>query len=461
MNRRQLLTALLCSSAAGMAAGVARSRFKPQRPPNFVIIYCDDLGYGDVGATGGRAIPTPNLDRMAREGITLTDYYAPANVCTPSRAGLLTGRYPMRTGLPRVLLVPDKGGLPLNEITYAKALKPTYVSALIGKWHLGHTAPAWPPTAHGFDLFYGIPYSHDMSPLRLFEFEGDKATGEWPVDYHHLQQSFYARAERFLDDNHARPFGLELALSAPHLPSYPEPDFAGKSQNAAAYGDTVMEIDAIAGRLFAKLKALDIDRDTLVIFTSDNGPWFEGSTGGLRQRKGGGAYDGGYRVPFIARWPGQIPPGTRSDAIAMGIDLFPTMCALAGQSLPKGLELDGRDISAVLMRNAPSPHQDLLLFQGEDVVGVRTQRWKYISADFYMNYEMPLEGRGYPQLYNMRDPTEQYSVASLHPDIVHALQARLRQANAEFAHYRNGPSPLETMAKHMPGNPHVPEIWQD
>ena len=457
MRRRDTLGGMLAATAATI--GTPMLAAGARRKPNFIVIYCDDLGYGDVGPTGGRDIPTPHIDRMAREGLTLTDYYAPANVCTPSRAGLLTGRYPVRTGLSRVLLAADKGGLPANEKTIAQALKPTYATALIGKWHLGHVAPYWPPTQYGFDLFYGIPYSHDINPLALYAFEGAEQKGEWAVDYPRLQQQFMMQAEQFIDGNRDRPFFLELALSAPHLPNYPAAAFAGRSA-AGAYGDCVMEIDAIVGRVLAKLSTLGLDRDTLVIFTSDNGPWFEGSTGGLRARKGGGGYDGGYRVPFIARWPGRIAPNTRSDALAMGIDLMPTFCALAGVQLSPDLKVDGKDISRVLLHNGASPHDELLLFQDENVVAVRTQKWKYVTADFYMNILMPLERRGYPQLYDMSDKREQYSVASLHPDVVRIMRARLQRAEAEFAPYRkSGALPLSEQGRERRG--HVPEEWRD
>ncbi|WP_068092213.1 sulfatase family protein [Novosphingobium rosa] len=449
--------AALAAGLAGSMTGVAHAA-APKRQPNFIVILCDDMGYGDIGPMGGRDIPTPHLDRMAREGITLTDYYAAANVCTPSRAGLLTGRYPVRTTMSRVLLANDTHGLPKSEKTIADALKPAYASALIGKWHLGHTGDDWDATHYGFDLFYGIPYSHDISPLAIYEFQKGQKKGQWEPDYPGLQQQFYARAEQFIDENAKRPFFLELALSSPHLPNYPAKGFEKGSKNGGAYGDTVMEIDSIVGRLMAKLAALGLDRDTMVIFTSDNGPWFEGSTGGLRQRKGGGAYDGAYRVPFIARWPGAIPAGRRSDAIAMGIDIMPTLCALAGLPQPAGVTVDGKDITGVLTRGGATPHEQLLLFQDEDVVGIRTQQWKYVRADFYMKFEMSLEGRGYPQLYDMHDPREQYSVASLHPDIVKAMQARMKQAEADFAPFRgNRPNAL------MPAREgtHVPAMWQD
>jgi arylsulfatase A len=288
MDRRTLLGTGIASMVASL---LARPSFAASRKPNFIVIYCDDLGYGDVGVDGGTTIQTPHIDAMAAEGITLTDYYAPANLCTPSRAAMLTGRYAIRTGLGRgVIMQNDTRILPLSEVTIAKALKPDYVSALIGKWHLGHKGPSWSPTKHGFDLFYGLPYSHDMEPLTLYQDEGNGLT-ELPFHYTDLQEMFYARAVQFIEANKNRPFFLDLALSAPHLPNYPFGIFAGKSA-AGAYGDVVMEIDDIVGRLMAKLKVLGLDGNTLVIFTSDNGPWFEGSTGGLRQRKGGGAYDG-------------------------------------------------------------------------------------------------------------------------------------------------------------------------
>lgn len=458
VDRRSVLRSAMAAACTYAVGAVAAPR---KKRPNFIIIYCDDLGYGDVGPTAGRSVPTPNLDRMAQQGLVLTDYYAPANVCTPSRAGLLTGRYPIRTGLTKALLAQDSDVLPTAEVTIAEALRPTYRSALIGKWHLGHTGADWSPTKHGFDLFYGIPYSHDISPLKVMEHDQSGAKGEWEPDFPRLQQQFYARAERFIEEHRDRPFFLELALSSPHLPNYPAPGFEKTSQLAGAYGDTIVEIDAIVGRMLAKLAALEIDDNTLLIFTSDNGPWFEGSTGGLRQRKGGAGYDGAYRVPFIARWPDRIPAGTRSDAIAMGIDLLPTFCALGDIAPPKNVELDGKDISALLTRQGASPHEELLLFQGKDVVGIRTQQWKYVNADFYMSYFVLLEKRGYPQLYDMRDPSEQYSVASLHPDVLREMRARLARAAERFASFK-GPadSPLDAQRKAPP--PHdIPRQWSD
>lgn len=456
MDRRKVLAGGIGLAATGLAQAAMP---KTSRRPNFIVIYCDDLGYGDIGATGGRDIPTPHLDRMAREGLTLTDYYAPANVCTPSRAGLLTGRYAIRSGMSKVLNANDKRILPKSEITVAQALKPAYASAMIGKWHLGHSGPSWAPTNYGFDLFYGLPYSHDILPLKVYEFDKSGQTGEWEPDYPRLQQQFYARAERFIEEQRNGPFFLELALSSPHLPNYPAAGFEHASSRAGAYGDTVMEIDAIVGRLMDKLKTLGIDRDTLVMFSSDNGPWFEGSTGGLRQRKGGAGYDGGYRVPFIARWPKTIRPNIRSDALSMGIDLLPTCCALAGVPVPAGVVLDGKDLSAVLLRGAASPHDELVLFQGEEVVGIRTQKWKHVNADLYQDYFILLDDRGYPQLYDMVRLGEQYSVASLHPDVLKAMQARLKRAVERFAPFRTQPSALDPQRANTRER-HVPEQWR-
>jgi len=407
------------------------------RPPNFIVVLCDDLGCGDVGIYGGR-IPTPTIDRMAAEGVLLTDYYAPANICSPSRAGLLTGRYPVRTGLGfEVIMQQDDRGLPLSELTIAKALKPAYASALFGKWHLGHRGEAWPPTRHGFDEFFGIPYSHDMKPLAYFEAHaGSDEVLESAVDLPQLQQRFYEHAERFIAANRERPFFVELALSSPHLPPYPHPDFDARGF-AGPYGAVVEEIDSIMARLLAKLAELGLSEDTIVVFTSDNGPWFEGSPGWLRERKGGGAYDGGYRVPCIVWGPGRIPAGRRAGVICMGIDILPTLLALAGMPAPADVALDGRDLTDVVMRSGPSPHEHLVLFDNEDPIGIRTQRWKYIASAYYRGARLPTALLGYDQLYDLEaDPSENYSVASVHPDVAADLRDRLAAAKVEFAPYR-------------------------
>ncbi len=433
MQRRDFLQTTALGLAWFALTGLAKAPPLP-RKPNFVIVLCDDLGYGDVGAFGAKLIKTPNLDRMAAEGVCLTDYYAPANICTPSRAGLLTGRYPIRTGLGyEVIQQADDRGLPLTEVTLPKALKADYVSGLFGKWHLGHTGPSWPPTKHGFDTYFGIPYSHDMRPLALYESHtGSDEVVSMPADLPTLQQQFYAKAEAFIEANHDRPFLVELALSTPHLPDIAPPPFKGTSA-AGGFGDMVVEIDSLMGRLMAKLKALKIDRDTLVLFTSDNGPWYEGSSGPLRERKGGGAYDGASRVPFIARMPGTLPAGRRVASMASGVDILPTLCAMAKVPLPANVTIDGKDLTPVLLKGAASPHEEIILFDNENVVGIRTQRWKYVDRAYYRNMNLPFGLMNLDELYDLSiDPGENYSVASLHPDVLADMKARFARAKATF-----------------------------
>ncbi len=401
------------------------------RRPNIIVILADDLGYGDIGCDGGKHIRTPHLDRMAAEGVRFTDFYASANVCTPSRAGLLTGRYAIRSGLAHEVIQPaDTTGLPLSEVTIPQALKPDYATALIGKWHLGHVAPHWPPTAYGFDVFQGLPYSHDMRPLSLYEAEGEHvARDESKVDFAKLTEGFFARTLAFAEANRDRPFFVMLALTAPHIPLVPNPDDLTGSP-AGAYGEVVEEIDANVGRLIERLKALGLVENTLVVFTSDNGPWFEGSSGPFRDRKGGSAWDGGFRVPFIARQPGRIPAGLVVTGLSSNLDLLPTILSWAGAP-PLRVELDGKDISEMLVTGKGSPHDEILLFDNTHVAAVRTERWKLVARSYYRTYDIPLDRL--PLLFDMvADPGENYSVASLYPEALADLRGRLERARAKF-----------------------------
>lgn len=402
------------------------------RKPNIIVILADDLGYGDVGCNGSTHIRTPHIDRLAAEGARLTDFYASANVCTPSRAGLLTGRYAIRSGLAHEVIQPaDTTGLPPHAYTIPKALKPDYATALIGKWHLGHVAPHWPPTVQGFDRFYGLAYSHDMRPLQLFEAGPEGLVAhEGAVAMPKLTESFFAQTFAFIEEHRDRPFFALLALTAPHIPLRPNPDDPTGSP-AGDYGDVVEEIDLGVGRLLARLRALGLDEDTLVIFTSDNGPWFEGSSGPFRDRKGGSAWDGGFRVPFVARYPRQIPAGVESSVLASNLDILPTALALAGVSPPPGLELDGRDLSALLRGEGGPGHDEILLFDNNHVAGLRTPRWKLVARSYYRTYDAPLDGL--PLLFDMQsDPGETYSVASLHPEALAEMRERLARARARF-----------------------------
>jgi uncharacterized sulfatase len=441
MRRREALSMI----GVGMLTAPAVVRAAPARRPNVIVILADDLGYADLGCYGAKAIRTPNLDRLARGGARLTDFYAAANLCTPSRAGLLTGRYPIRTGLGHEVIQPgDSIGLPLAEVTLAEALKQGgYATGMVGKWHLGHVAPYWPPRGHGFDSFYGLPYSHDQRPLSLFSAPepGVEYVKDDTVDFAQLTRQFTDRGIDFIDRNADRPFFLYLAHTAPHLPLVPHPDFRGRSA-AHAYGDVVEELDAGVGRIMAALRRHGIDRDTLVIFTSDNGPWFEGSAAPLAGRKGGAGYDGGYRVPFIAHYPRRIRPGTTSSAIAMGIDVMPTALAYAGVSAPGGVELDGKDVRAVLEGASVSPHEYLLLFDNENIAAVRTQRWKLVVRSHYRTLALPLLDVGYTPLYDMAsDPGERYSAEQEQPALVARLRGIVASEQKRFDAFRTRPPP--------------------
>lgn len=415
------------------------------RPPNIILIFADDLGYGDLGCDGGRIIRTPALDRMAREGVRFTDFYASANVCTPSRAGLLTGRYAIRSGLAHEVIQPsDTIGLPRSEVTIPQVLGPDCKSALIGKWHLGHVAPHWPPTAYGFDVFRGLPYSHDMRPLSLYRADGEHVeVSEARVDFARLTQYFFVETLAFAERHRATPFFITLALTAPHVPLRPNPDSLSGSP-AGDYGEVVEEIDRNVAVLLERLRELGLEQDTLVIFTSDNGPWFEGSSGPFRDRKGGSAWDGGFRVPFILRQPGRVPAGIVTHALASNLDLLPTLAAMASRPLP-GVELDGVDLSGVIFENAPSPREEFILFDNAHVAAIRTARWKYVVRSYYRRYDIDLGAFGYPLLFDLQsDPGENYSVARLYPEIAQDMKRRLDAARARY----------EPIAKNFP--PYTP-----
>ena len=351
----------------------------PETPPNIILILADDLGYGDIGTYGSELIKTPHLDRLAGEGLRLTSFYASGNVCTPSRAGLLTGRYAIRDGLAdKTITLKDTRGLPADTTTVAGLLREQgYRTALIGKWHLGHHTPAQQPNAQGFDLFYGLLHPNDAAQSL---YRNTQATDE-PFEQSALTRRFTGEAVRFIENNSRQPFFLFMSHTAPHIPLVPSAAFAGTSR-AGAYGDVVQELDWSVGQLLDAIQRNNLTDNTLIIFTSDNGPFPEGSTGGLRGGKGT-AWDGGYRVPFIARWPGHIQPGGIADAMAMNIDLLPSIAAITGASLPRSAELDGRNFLPVLLGDTDdSPHEVLFFFNNERIAALRTQRWRMVLSDY-------------------------------------------------------------------------------
>lgn len=425
---------LRASALAWIGAACAISPAHGTTAPNVIVLLADDLGTGDLGMNGS-AIRTPSIDRLAKEGATLTQFYAGANLCTPSRAAILTGRYPIRMGLANgVIRANSTHGLPASEVTLAELLRERgYATALIGKWHLGHTPEYW-PTRHGFDYYYGLPYSNDMQPLALYR-GSDKI--EEPVEQSTLTQRYTAQIVDFIDRSAGRPFFALLAYAAPHIPLSASPAYAGHSP-AGPYGDAVEEIDGSVGAILSALESRGLDASTFVIFTSDNGAWFEGSNGALRGMKGE-TYDGGYRVPFLARWPGTIPPGVRADGIAMNIDILPTVAARAGAAVEPRERLDGRDLWPQLTGRGGAAHEALYLFLDEDIAAVRTARWKLLVRGFYrrnlVEFDRLAAGVGfdYPQLFDMSDPApERSSLAAREPEVLREMQQRLEQGRAEF-----------------------------
>ncbi len=423
MRRREFLTA----AGGALAAG-------PPRPPNIVMIYCDDLGYGDLGCYGS-GLQTPNLDRMATEGARFTQFYSANPVCSPSRAALLTGRYPTRVGVPRVLFPNDTTGLPADEMTIAQVLKPRgYKTMCVGKWHLGHL-PQFLPTSRGFDEYFGIPYSNDMTPRVLLH---NTETVEATADLDTLTQKYTREAVRFIDNAKDSPFFLYFPHTMPHIPLGASGRFRGKS-GAGLYGDVIAEIDWSVGEVFAALKRSGAAGNTLVMFSSDNGPWYQGSPGRLRGRKGS-TYEGGVREPFLAWMPGRIPAGRTVRGIASTMDVLPAVAALAGAALP-AKPLDGIDIRPLLTGKRDSLDREMLLyFDNLYVQCARKGRWKlhiarYNSAVYSPappggRHNLPLPA---PELYDIeRDPDESYDAAPDNPDVVREMQAGIDRLIATF-----------------------------
>src|SRR5258708_567342 len=321
MTRRNFLTAATAAVGAPLVRAAAKT-------PNIVFILCDDLGYGDLGCYGSQ-IRTPNLDRLASEGVRFTNFCSADPVCSPSRAALLTGRYRTRVGVPRVLVPQDQGGLNLDETTMADMLKARgYKTVCIGKWHLGRPNQ-YLPTSRGFDEYFGIPYSNDMNPRVLLH---NTEVVEQTADLETLTRKYTEQAARFIETSKPSPFFLYMPHTFPHIPLGASARFRGKSPRGL-YGDGVEEVDWSVGEVLRALKQNGLEQNTLVMFSSDNGPWYQGSPGKLRGRKNT-TFEGGVREPFIARWPGRIPRGRVSDALASMMDIFPTLARLCGGAMP-------------------------------------------------------------------------------------------------------------------------------
>lgn len=417
---------------------------------NFIIIFTDDQGYGDLGIFGHPTIKTPNIDKMAMEGQKWTNFYVAANVCTPSRAGLLTGRLPIRSGMcsdTRRVLFPDSdGGLPPDEKTIAKALKESgYSTAAIGKWHLGHL-PQFLPTSHGFDYYYGIPYSNDMDRANSPEVpEGREAFAdpkieyfqvplmrnteviERPADQNTITKRYTEEAIKFIAENKEKPFFLYLAHSLPHVPLFASQDFMGKSERGL-YGDVIEEIDWSVGQILNALKKEGLEKNTYVVFTSDNGPWavyneHGGSAGSLFGAKGT-SYEGGVRVPTVFWGPGNVKPAVISK-MGSTLDLLPTIGKLAGVRLPNDRIYDGFDLSTVLKGENISPRNEMFFYHGTRIFAARKGAFK---MHFYKNnplgYPEKMEKLETYQLFNVQhDPSERFDLAEKHPEVLKEIEA--------------------------------------
>ncbi len=471
LNRRDFL-GLMGGSIAAMALPNSIGSCAGSKKPNFILIFADDLGYGDIAGFGVKKCPfeTPNLERMAAEGAKLTSFYVPTPYCAPSRATILTGRYPFRNGVV-FNPAPDAGinevGLPLSEITIAEALKQAgYASICIGKWHLGHTLE-YLPRKQGFDEYYGILYSNDMRPVQLVE---NEKVVEYPVVQATLTKRYTQRALDFIERSvkSNRPFFLYLPHAMPHKPLAASEDFYTPDTPDDLYADVIRELDWSVGQIVNKIKQLGIDTNTLVLFTSDNGPWYGGSTGGLRGMKGN-TWEGGLRVPLIAHWPGIIPAGLVSSALAGTIDVLPTILAAAGVDVPADRIIDGKNIWPLLTSShTRSPHEAIFGMQGPNLMTVRSGRWRLHvrspggtpkRSDDWVDprgpdgvtilapYEQARPG-AYPgviggdepkamMLFDIEaDPAEQHDVSKQHPDVVDRLKALYDMMVAQIPEFK-------------------------
>lgn len=425
--------------------------------PNIVLIMADDQGYGDTGSYGATGFTTPNLDKLANEGMRFTNHYAAQAVCSASRAGLLTGCYPNRIGISGALFPTSKNGLPSEELTIAEMLKKKgYATAIFGKWHLGHLQ-GFLPLQHGFDEFVGLPYSNDMWPVKNKKFpplpliEGNKIIDsiETLEDQDKLTALYTEKAIDFINRSKEKPFFLYVPHTMPHVPLGFGGQFKGKSMQGV-YGDVIQELDWSVGEIMRALDEHGLTENTIFIFTSDNGPWISygnhaGSTGGLREAKLTN-WEGGQRVPFIVRWPGHIPEGIINNQLSSGMDIMPSIAAIVNAELPQH-PIDGHDLSKLWSGEEKiSKRKDYYYYQRRNhLSAIRNETWKLVLPHTYRSYEQKLPGNDginggtvdvtltEMELYNMvADPGERVNVISLHPQVVAQMLELVEKARSEY-----------------------------
>ncbi|MGH9581379.1 MAG: sulfatase-like hydrolase/transferase [Bryobacteraceae bacterium] len=463
MDRRafaKTVAGTLAPLAVGSLSAQAQSK---TRPPNVIVMICDDLGSGDLHCYGS-SLKTPNLDRMAKEGVRFTRFNTAHPICSASRAAILTGRYASRSHTEGAYGPASPVGMDLDEKTLADILKPArYKSMCIGKWHLGFPPP-YLPTNRGFDSYLGVPWSVDMNPLPLIR---DTATIEANADRELLTPHYTEEAVKFIDSSKAAPFFLYLAYSYPHDPPRSSPRFRGHSK-LGHQGDAIEEIDWSAGQVLEAVRRNGLDRDTILIFTSDHGPWFQGSTESLRGRKAT-TFEGGERILFIARWSGTIPAGRTIDEWGSNLDVVPTVASICGVQLPQR-HYDGVDISKLLTGESTSVHRGTMLYfavsrQQQQLECARKGSWKLRIAqgtgEIYINdwlggscgrKERFLLPR--PELYNLEaDPRESYDAAIDHPDVVKEIE---RDIEALIPSFPENVVNAYAELKANPGSPFTP-----
>ena len=474
----RILGAIVCLALAAQLIITLPASAADTSQPNVVIIFTDDQGYGDIGCFGATGYRTPNLDRMATEGRRFTSFYSAAPACSGSRVSLLTGSYYARLKFPTVLFPGSKVGLAASELTIAELAKQKgYATACIGKWHVGHQEK-FLPTQHGFDSYFGVPYSNDMTidpnarlaanvrlrnGLKRSEVRDAKPRADWvplmrnneiveyPADQSTLTRRYTEEAVKFIDKNVKRPFLLYMPHTMPHTPLFTTPEFTLTA--TTRYGDVIQEIDWSVGQVLAALKKNGVDDNTLVVFTTDNGPWLAfgnhaGNAGPLREGKGT-TFEGGMRVPCIMRWPGRIPAGTECDATAGTIDLLPTMAEMIGGELPSHT-IDGRSIVKLMTGEGSqeSPHEYYCYFHNTHLQAIRSGDWKLHFRHYYHTIVKPGHGGNHGtaknsiiemSLFNLKDDIgEKNNVAEKYPHVVARLRGMAERARADIGDRATG-----------------------